>query len=272
MKCFTVTVSIVLAAAAAGACSSSSSTQGTAGDAGATTDSAGSSGGTEDGGSADSAGPTSTIACGAAPFVNIGLVVRQVASGGGTAPAVEGATLTSSLCLGKSAITGPDGVITAQVTKSAPFVPRFDAPNYATTLIAELQFDADKTGIEAPLPPALFTALVPGFGPTKTAIIVGLSKGGGTGACDALDGVAFTVTGHPEAVVTYFTDDAIPQIAKGGVTTAAGRAAITELAVGAPVSIAGTKTGCTIDFARAPYTGKAPLEAGALTLVPAYVH
>jgi hypothetical protein len=274
MKHLVVATSLVLAAAALGACSSSSSTSasapGTGADGGAAS-SSGSSGSPDDAGGAE-AGPTAAIACGAPPFVNIGIVVRQISTGGGTGTPVDGVTLTSTLCPGASAITGADGAIAAQVTKGAPFFPRFQATNYATTLIAELKFDADKPDVEAPLPPALFTALVPGFGPTKTAIIVGLSKGGGTGACDTLDGVTFTVTGHPEAVITYFTDDAIPQIFKGGVTTAAGRAAITELAAGAPVSVAADKAGCTIDFARAPYTGRAALEPGALTLVPAYIH
>ena len=180
--------------------------------------------------------------------------------------------MTSSLCPGVAAVTGADGVVSAQVTKDTPFFARLQATNYATTLIAEMQYAADKTGINAPLPPSLFTALVPGFTTATPAVIVGVSQGGGTGACDAVDGITFTVTDHPEAIITYFTNDAIPQKAPGNITTAAGRAAITGLAVGAPVSVTGVKTGCTVDFARAPYTGRAPLEAGALTLVPAYIH
>ncbi len=267
-----VLVSLLAAAAALGACSSKSSgaaaATATGGDAAA---SSGGPGTLDDAGGGET-GPTSTIACGTAPFVSLGIVVRQISTGPGPGAPVDGATLTSSLCPGITAITGADGIVSAQVTKGAPFFARLEAPNYAKTLIAEMQYAADTKDIEAPLPPSLFTALVPGFTPAKTAVIVGVSQGGGTGACDAVDGISFIVTDHPEAKIAYFTDDAIPQMSKGTVTTAAGRAAITELAVGAPVSIVGTKTGCTVEFARAPYTGRAPLEAGALTLVPAFIH
>jgi hypothetical protein len=263
----------VLAAGALAACSSKSS--GSTATSGGGDDGGGTDGGAidpGDGAGGGDTGPTSAITCGAAPFVHLGIVVHQITTGTGPATPVEGATLTSSLCPGVSAITGADGVVSADVTKDAPFFARLQATNYANTLIAEMKYGADTAGIDAPLPPSLFTALVPGFTTATPAIIVGVSQGGGTGACDAIDGVTLAVTDHPEAVITYFTNDAIPQKAPGNVTTVAGRAAITGLTVGAPVAITGTKAGCTVDFARAPYTGRAPLEAGALTLVPAYIH
>jgi hypothetical protein len=261
---------LLSAAPATPSCASKASTPATPG-AGEDASADGSGPGTLDDGGTET-GPTSSIICGAAPYVSLGLVVRQIPIGGGTGAPIEGATLTSSLCPGLAALTAADGVVSAQITKDAPFFPRLEGPNYATTLIAEMQFGADQSGINVPLPPALYTAIVPAFGPTKTAIIVGVSKGGGTGACDALDGIVLTVTDHPEAKVTYFSADPIPQATTGTTTTTAGRAAITELPVGAPVTVVGTKAGCTVDFARAPYTGHAPLEAGAITLVQSYLH
>ncbi len=256
---------------AASACSSASSSGAPVpgGGADATTD--GNPGDPNDAGAGDT-GPTSSIICGAAPYVTLGIVVRQIATGSGPGTPVAGAGVSASLCPGTVATSAADGTVTAQITKGAPFFARLEAMNYATTLIAEMQFDADKSGIDAPLPPSLFTALVPSFGPTKTAIVVGVTADvKDAGACGAVDGITFAVDGHPEARITYYTNDAIPQATTGTTTTAAGRAAITGLTAGAPVSLTATKPGCIVEFARAPYTGRVPLEAGALSLVPGFL-
>jgi hypothetical protein len=216
--------------------------------------------------------PGSGTACGAPPYVNVGLIVRSASGSGTTGTPVEGAKLTTSLCPDKSLLSAADGTINAQISKGVPFYPRFEAQNYAPTVIAEMHFDVDKTGIEAPLPPSLFTALIPGFGPDKTALVVGIMKDGGSGACDQLDGVAIDVPNHPEAKVTYFTADAVPQPTTGTTTTTAGRAAITGLAADQMVSLHAAKTGCTIVFDKDPYTGRAWLSAGTLTLAPGYIH
>ncbi len=209
-------------------------------------------------------------ACGAPPFVTLGLVVRELASGSKGAP-IEGAALSASLCPGVKRVSGADGVITARVSKGVPFYARLDGTGFVPTLIAEVRFDADRLDINAPLPRTLVGALVPGFGPDTSAIVIGLTKDGGSGACDMLDGVRFEVVDHPEAKVTYLADDPIPQATTGTVTTAGGRAVITELAWGLMVSLRGAKDGCTVTFVKDQYTGRAPLEKGALTLAPAYI-
>jgi hypothetical protein len=211
-------------------------------------------------------------ACGAPPYVNVGLVVRSAAASGANGAPVEGAKLTASICPGVQRVSAADGTVSAQISRGVPFYPRFEAENYAPTVIGEMHFDVDKTGIVVPLPPQLFVALVPDFGPDKTAIVLGVMKDGGSGACDQLDGVALQVLNHPEAKVLYFSDDAIPQPTTGTVTTAAGRATITGLAPDQFVSVQATKAGCAVVFDKDPYTGRAPLAAGTLTLVAAYLH
>src|SRR5262249_15043156 len=137
----------------------------------------------------------------------------------------------------------------------------------------EVHFDADTTGLVTPVIPQLFTVLVPGgFGPDKTALVIGVMKDGGSGACDQLDGIRLDLPDHPEAKITYFTADAVPQPARGTVTTSGGRAIVTQLAPDQLVTVRGTKAGCTISFAREPYTGRAPVAAGAVTLMAAYIH
>ncbi len=210
------------------------------------------------------------------PYVTLGIVVREaVASGEGAV--VPGARLTTSLCPGTLRLSGDDGMIRGRVSKGVPFYARFEAKNFAPTLIAEQSFAEDKSPIVAPLPPSIFTVLVPGFGPTASAIAVGVMHDGGKGPCNALDGVHFEVDGHPEAKVTYFSNDPIPMVTGGTATTASGRAIISSigsgLGAGVPfVTVVGTKAGCTVSFSKAPYTGRSPLEAGFLTLAPAYLH
>jgi hypothetical protein len=223
-------------------------------------------------GPADAGADSGSEGCGAPPYVNVSLVVRSASASGADGAPIEGAKLTASICPEAPRLSGPDGTITAAVSKGVPFYARFEAPNYAATLIAELHLDADKSGIVAPLPPQLFTALIPGFGPDKTALVAAVMKDGGTGACDQLDGVTIEVQDHPEAVVTYFTNDAVPQPTTGTTTTAGGRAVITQLAPSQLVTLRASKAGCTVSFTKDPYTGRAPLAAGTVTLAPAYIH
>jgi hypothetical protein len=253
-------------------CSSSSTAQISPGAADATADAA-QTDAADDAADGGPTGPTANITCGAAPYVNVGIVVRRIATTGGQGTPVEGANVEASICPGTVATTGADGVVTAKITQGVPFVPRLSAPNYLTTLITEMKLDADKAGIDALLPPSLFSVIIPGFGPQVAAAVVGVSADSkDAGTCGAIDGVTITVDNHPEAVVTYYTTDAIPKATTGTVTTASGRAAITGLPPGGPYTLTATKSGCSVDFARSPYTGRITLEAGAATLVPAYLH
>src|SRR5262249_5530093 len=151
------------------------------------------------------------------------------------------------------------------VSKGVPFYGRFEAKNYASMLTGEQRYDVDTSDVEVKILPGLFTTLIPGFGPDKTAIFVGAFKDGGHGACDALDGMRDRVLGHPEAIVTYYTKDAVPVPTSLDATTESGRAAITGLAVGEPVTLTGAKPGCEVVFVHGTSTGRAPLEAGFVT-------
>ena len=208
--------------------------------------------------------------CGEPPFVTLGIVVQAAAADNMGTP-VEGARLTTPLCPDKTQVSGPGGHITGRVSKGVPFYVRFEATNYIPTLVSEQQFDVDTSPILAPLPPSLFSALIPEFGPDKTAIFIGVMPNGGTGACNSLDGVRFEVIDHPEAKTTYYSNDAIPAATGGTSTTESGRAVITKLAPGPMVTVRGTKDGCTVKLASGSYTGRSPLEAGFVTLTPAYL-
>ena len=148
--------------------------------------------------------------CGAPPFVTLGIVVKAASASGMGTP-IEGAKLTiAPLCAHQSQLSAADGTITGRVSKGIPFYARFEAKGYAPTLSSEQKFDADKSPIVVPLPPSIFEVLIPSFTTKTTAVLIALMKGGGSGPCDALDGVSFAVDGHPEAQVTYYTSDAIP--------------------------------------------------------------
>src|SRR6202023_2424314 len=94
--------------------------------------------------------------------------------------------------------------------------------------------------------------LLPGFDlSSHTVIVIAVQKTADDdgGACSAYDGITFTVPGHPEAQVTYFSNDTIPAaLPDAGATTARGIAAVTGLASGQLVSLAGTKPGCNVTF------------------------
>jgi len=208
--------------------------------------------------------------CGAAPYVSLGITVTAL-SASGTAP-LPGARFTTPLCPGSYKTTDADGKLVGLISKSVPFYGRFEAPNYIKTLTPESRYDADATDVGVQILPGIFAALIKGFDAASTVICVGGFKDGGHGACDALDGMTYAVVNHPEAVVTYYSNDSVPVATTDTSTTASGRAAITGLAPGEPVTLTGAKAGCEVVFAHGAATGRYPLEAGYLTLAGAYVH
>ena len=136
----------------------------------------------------------------------------------------------------------------------------------------------DTSGVEIPLLPTLISFILPGYSSTSTTIFVEASSDvavdGGADAgdpCAALNGISFQVTGHPEATFTYYDTSSIPMATGGTSTTASGRAAITGLPANQLVTVTGTKTGCTVSLAEGVETGRAPLQAGYVTLMPAHV-
>ena len=185
---------------------------------------------------------------------------------------LPGAKFTTPLCPGKYIVSDDAGRLTGHISKGAAFYGRFEAAYYTNTLTPELLFDVDVKDYEVLIPPTIVAALVPDFGPDKTAILVGTKHNGGSGECDKFDGITLGVVGHPEANVTYYSTDQVPTPVPGATaTTASGRAAIGGLAPGSPVVLEGTKAGCAVTMKRGEFTGRAPLEAGWLTLIAAFV-
>jgi hypothetical protein len=209
--------------------------------------------------------------CGAEPWVEIDLVVGAL-SANGTSP-LAGATFTTPLCPGKSRTSDTMGNIKGKLSKSVPFYGRLQSHAYTDMLTPEQQYDVDTTGVAVSMLPGIFTALIPGWGTDKSVVFLGAMKNGGTGACDAFDGIVFTVPGHPEAVLTYYSTDQIPAPVDGATsTTASGRASIAGLAPGPPVTVIATKTGCVVETKHGVNTGRAPLEAGFVSIMGAWIH
>jgi len=215
-------------------------------------------------------------ACGDAPYVTLGIYVVGLELDNLDGSPLQGAAFTSPLCPSLVKYSDEGGNILGQVSRDTPFYGRLQAQNYVSELAPEEIFDADSTGHKIDMIPTLVASvLLPTFdASSETAIIVAVEKATGDdgGACSAYDGITFTVPEHPEAVITYFSAGTIPQpIPDGGATTTEGIAAITGLASGQLVTLAGTKPGCNVYLKYQTQTGRVPLETGFVSLMPAYV-
>lgn len=241
----------------------------------------GTTAGGDDGGSggSDSAadGATSLPACGPPPYITLGMIVQAASTS--TNPArVPGAVLTSPLCPDASFTADDNGAIQGLVTKNVAFYGRFNANAFAATLSPEQEFDADVPELAISLPPSLLTAIVPGYDANKPTMFVevlldgGHAHDGGSN-CNDPSGIALSVQDHPEAVVTYYSADSIPAPVNGAMaTTAGGKASIVGVAASAsPVTIVGTKAGCTVSFVKDTSTGRIPLENGYISIAGAYL-
>jgi hypothetical protein len=215
-------------------------------------------------------------ACGDAPYVTLGIYVVGLELDNLDGAPLQGAAFTSPLCPGLVKYSDEGGNILGQISRDTPFYGRLQAQNYVSELAPEEIFDADSTGHKIDMIPTLVASvLLPTFdASSETAIVIAVQKaaGGDGGACSAYDGITFTVPGHPEAVITYFSTGTIPQpIPDGSATTTEGIAAITGLASGQLVTLAGTKPGCNVYLQYQTQTGRVPLETGFVSLMPAYV-
>jgi hypothetical protein len=212
--------------------------------------------------------------CGPSPWVNLGIVVVALDLADPDGSVLPGATFTSPLCPGLEKVSDDAGVINGLISQGVPFYGRLTATNYISELAPEEVFDADSTGNRIEMLPQILSGLLPGYAADASEIVIAAEKTqDDAGACSSLDGITLSVTGHPEATVTYFSTGTIPTpVPDASATTTRGFAAITGLSgTGQFVTLVGTKPGCTIVFARGPVTGRVPLENGFVTLMPAYV-
>jgi hypothetical protein len=226
---------------------------------------------TSEGATADSESPDA--ACGPGPWVTLGLEVdRFDLSTDGGSP-LPGAVFAASICPGLAVTSDDAGHIVGRISKGVPFTAALTASGYISELTPEQAFDADSTGNRIEMLPSLFQALLPGFTSQSTAILLQLDPPlADAGPCSTVDGVSFSVPGHAEATVTYFSAGALPApVAGATATTASGLAAITGLASGLTVSPLGAKAGCTIQLQHDSLTGRVALKNGFASLVSAVI-
>jgi hypothetical protein len=212
--------------------------------------------------------------CGDAPWVTLGIIVVQVNLGSLDASTpLPGASFTSPLCPGVVKTSDEDGAITGLVSKDVPFYGRLQAPGYVSELAPEEIFDADVTGIKVEMLSSFLEGVFfPALDAGSTVIVIAAQKTqDDAGACSSLDGIDFSVPGHPEAQVYYLSSDTIPKLTDAGVTSTRGLAAIAGLSGGQLVTLDAGKPGCHVVFVHGPLTGRVPLENGFASLMPAYL-
>jgi hypothetical protein len=154
---------------------------------------------------------------------------------------------------------------------NVPFTASLMATGYISELTPEQAFDADSTNNTLEMLPTIFQGLVSGFTAQSTAIVIQVDATvADAGSCSTLDGVTFSVPGHQEATVTYYSAGTLPSPATGATaTTSAGLAVITGLASGLVVSPTATKSGCTVSLAHGSLTGRVALRNGFASLATA---
>ncbi len=215
----------------------------------------------------------SDAACGPAPWVTLGLTVDRFDLGSDGGTPLPGAVFAPSLCPGLQTTSDEAGGILGQISKGVPFTASLTATNYIPELTPEQVFDADSLVNHLEMLPTVFQVLLPQLTPQSTAILVSVELAPvDAGACSQVDGVSFSVSGHPEATVAYFSAGTVPQPVTGAsATTTGGLAAITGLASGLVVSPVGTKNGCTVTFQHGNQTGRVAVANGFASLATAVV-
>jgi len=190
----------------------------------------------------------------------------------GTTTPIGGVRFTPTLCPGAPiVVTPPDGRYQYLISKGVPVSVLYEGDGILTQLRGEYAFETDSdTGTPTMLKPD-FVQILSDFGPDKSAIFITV-RAYGTAACAALDGVAFAVTGHPEAKISYYAEGAPPTpIAGGTATSRLGYAAVEGLLPDSTVELTATKSGCNATMARPPRTGRALLMRGIVSMMSAAV-
>jgi len=217
-------------------------------------------------------GPTQ---CGPGPYVKgVGTIYEFSA----TPPnkTKEGAVVTfTELCPEKSFTSGADGTLTVDFTKGKPTRFKVEDPSDVPTFFGEFQADADFVGTALIVPKLFQGVIAPDWKQDSQALVAfgvtfpqgvfdgGVPDGGPTDPCERGEGVTFSVDGHPEAKVTYFTADAVPKPDPNGTATSTNPVAITlDLADGTAFTASATKAGCKLTAKQGVFTGNFKAEKG----------
>jgi hypothetical protein len=243
-------------------------------------------GDTGDDGVIQEAGALST--CGDPPWVTASLQVLGISIANPAGSPVPGVAMTSPLCPDVVQYSDPAGVIQGRISKDVPFYASLQKNAYLPELTPEEFFAIDQTVSFEMLPITFSGLLQPPFvtGSSNAILIAARATGSDAGAgadagadagpdggsCSQLDGIVFSVTGYPQAQVTYYSAGAVPMpIAGGTATSSSGFASISGLAPAQFVTVIGVKPGCHVTLQNATLTGRVRVEQGFVSLVPAYV-
>ena len=198
------------------------------------------------------------IVCGLPPWALIDLRVLDE-----DLKKLAGVMATISSCPGVVGTTSALGRVAFSVSRATPFTVRLEQLGHLTLLLPEFSLTADSSP-EVVLLRASAATWIAGWSSSKAAILASADYSG-SGACAARDGVSFVLAEKPTLSFTYYASGTPPVAMSASTTTSFGVATAAGLDGGSFVTITGSKTGCKVDLARPPFTGRLLLEASALT-------
>jgi hypothetical protein len=227
---------------------------------------------------ADETGAADWPTCGAPPYQEVRLGLRDVMSTAGESRGLPGATITLKHCPDSRFTTGPDGRATIQVSRGAETWIRFEAEGYVPWLLGEVAFGDNPTSlpIVATLVPArLAPTVVPPFRADAALIYLQVQMGRATApaACRSTSGVELAVKDHPEAMVLYRGSGSNAGYARASATGDEGIALVVGLSAALDsVEITAAKEGCWYQLAYGDANAPAllpivrtPVQTGAIT-------
>jgi hypothetical protein len=214
-------------------------------------------------------GDIKATACTAAPFVDFTATLTALDVSGSTQP-LAGAKVGFSTCTGFYVTTGATGSVSTQLTQGIPASPFY---NDGTTTIGAIGAEIPATGNVAPAV-TLFnydvTPSIPGFqqdgGNQATIAIVIQVDPAATAPCNTVSGVTLSVTGHPEAVVSYASTGWPGDTAVTTTSSTAPYAFINGVTGGGKVAVTGAMSGCSVKLVTESQTGNFQLLSGSVTI------
>jgi hypothetical protein len=189
--------------------------------------------------------------------------------------AAAGVAVTLPPCANVSATTDANGTFVLSIPSPTIGHYRFAWTGHMTALYPVINFGTGTCGVpqfDGAIPlrtPSEVTMLCGSASPTTSYVLATFDASTlpGSGVCGDSSGVVVSVAEVPGAKITYVdaNGSAAPALTS---TSTKGLACVTGLPTSGVVTIRASKAGCS---AGTKFAGPAPLEAGALTLVPMYV-
>jgi hypothetical protein len=208
-------------------------------------------------------------ACTAPPFINFSTTLTLLDVSGSMEP-LAGATVGFSSCPGFDVTTNTGGTAMAQLTQDISVSPIYgDGITALGSIGAEIPTTADVlqavTIFASDVAPA-----IPGFqldgGDAATIAILLQADPAATAPCNAVAGATLSVTGHPEAVVSYANPGWPANPAATTAPSTGPYVFINGITGASKVAVTGTMAGCAVNLATATQTGNFAVTTGALTI------